>query len=362
MGRFGITRSQLREELADLVGVRVGLAVGIEELDPLINKELPDLGPNPLDGHHMRSAELNSVAFEALSKFGDPWTEFGPYPRAEAWRRLGKDAAIFIGMRDEIHSQAHLNEANTGNWRHPYDPIRCRSSKQSDPYASVDLFLHYADLTKIDRAALEKRVTSRFGDYGSTACRILLAAIEAEQRLDYWGRISRQSTSALVELSSLFDGGQWSNEKSDALDQRLVNYLGANLDDVTRIHWRQFEKLAATFFLHQGMHVELGPGSNDDGVDLRIWPSAEALDQPPLIIAQCKRQRQKVSKVVIKALWADMCAEKAERGLIVTSSTISPGAARTISARGYGIDIADGAAIRRWIQELRTPGTGITAA
>lgn len=48
--------------------------------------------------------------------------------------------------------------------------------------------------------------------------------------------------------------------------------------------------------------------------------------------------------------------------LIATTSTLEPGASRTLAARGYPIDIADRTAIRKWINELRSPGTGIFLA
>ncbi|WP_343449814.1 restriction endonuclease [Micromonospora oryzae] len=328
----------------------------------MINEELPSLGANATDGYHMRSAELNELAFSTLRAFGDPWTDFGQFPLFDAWRQLNNDDNLFAEIRDEIHLQVHLDDANRDHGNHNYDAVDCRSLRNGRAYAGHDLFVHYADLNKISRSSLEVRLRAKFGDRGVAGCRLLLSAMEAQQRLDFWGRVTRPQATELLEISNLFNGGRWSNLTADGmLDQRLINYLAANLDDVARIHWRQFEKLTATYFLRRGMHVQLGPGSNDDGVDIRIWPIAGNCEGPPLMIVQCKRQRQKVSKVVVKALWADVCAENAQVGLLVTSSSASPGAEHTIAARGYGIEIADGAAVYRWIRELRAPGSGVTA-
>src|SRR6266498_3646009 len=89
-----------------------------------------------------------------------------------------------------------------------------------------------------------------------------------------------------------------------ALTSALSIFWPANLDDVDRIHWRQFERLAAEYFRRHGLYVELGPGGNDDGVDMRLWSHQQARTSPPLVIVQCKRQHRRISKTVVKALWA----------------------------------------------------------
>jgi hypothetical protein len=53
---------------------------------------------------------------------------------------------------------------------------------------------------------------------------------------------------------------------------------------------------------------------------------------------QCKRQKEKVGKVVVNALWADVEHEKAKSGLIVTTTAVSPGARKVPAVRAYPID------------------------
>ncbi len=143
-------------------------------------------------------------------------------------------------------------------------------------------------------------------------------------------------------------------------DQRFVDFLNANFDDVDQINWRQFEGLAAEFFGRLGFGVALGPGRNDNGVDIRLWPDEAGIArQPAVVLVQCKRERRKVSKTVVKALWADVIEEQATSGLIVTSSSFSPGAKVLRNARGYPIVEADRDALRRWLGSMRTPGLGV---
>lgn len=47
--------------------------------------------------------------------------------------------------------------------------------------------------------------------------------------------------------------------------------------------------------------------------------------EPPAVIVQCKRQKQKVERGVVEALYADMLEEHANAGLVVTTSDISLG-------------------------------------
>lgn len=100
----------------------------------------------------------------------------------------------------------------------------------------------------------------------------------------------------------------------------------------------------------------MGPGRNDDGIDLRIYPAVEIEDTPPLIIVQCKRVKTKIDKALIKSVYADVLHEHADSGLIVTTSYLSPGAARMRTARGYNVEASDRTTLRQWINQMKTAG------
>ena len=99
-------------------------------------------------------------------------------------------------------------------------------------------------------------------------------------------------------------------------DLRFIDYLYQNFDDIDKMNWRKFEGLTAELFTREGFHVNIGVGSNDDSIDARVYPTENDTDKPPLILIQCKRQKEKVEKVIVKALWADIQAEKAQSRLI----------------------------------------------
>lgn len=163
----------------------------------------------------------------------------------------------------------------------------------------------------------------------------------------------------IIQLEDLFRSEGLPSEEGVFFDQRYIDFINRNFELIDEIHWRKFEALTAEYFVRQGFAVDIGPGRNDDGVDVRAWPSKEGLDKPPAIIIQCKRQKADVSKVIVKSLYADILDEKAGSGLVVTTSRLSPGAQAVCDARKYPIKTADRATVRQWISEMRKFGVGI---
>lgn len=67
--------------------------------------------------------------------------------------------------------------------------------------------------------------------------------------------------------------------------------------------------------------VQIGPGSNHDGIDVRVWDFSNNL-----VIIQCKKVKDKIDKIIIKGLHSDIEFYNAKFGLIVTTSSFSNGA------------------------------------
>lgn len=164
-----------------------------------------------------------------------------------------------------------------------------------------------------------------------------------------------------IALDALFASERLPVEPERHFDQRFIDYLASQPERLKEIHWRQFEGLTAEWFQRSGYAVELGPGRNDGSVDVRLWNADAAPGAPPAVIVQCKRQARKVERVVVKALYADMLEERADAGLVVTTSDISPGAASDVSARAYPITTANCAQVQAWIKAMRKSEAGIVA-
>ncbi|MBU0723342.1 MAG: restriction endonuclease [Alphaproteobacteria bacterium] len=162
-----------------------------------------------------------------------------------------------------------------------------------------------------------------------------------------------------IALSALFKSEKLPVEADRFFDQRFINYLGAQPDKLDAMHWRQFEGLTAEWFQREGYSVELGTGRSDGGVDVRLWNPDSPPGAPPTVIVQCKRQKDKIAKVVVKGLYADLLHEQANSGMIVTTSDLSPGAANDISARAYPITTANRNKVQEWVEAMRIPSSGI---
>jgi restriction system protein len=201
-----------------------------------------------------------------------------------------------------------------------------------------------------------------FETYGEIGVKIAIEKLGSMNRglhLNPHSRLRYRAWENTETLDSLFSGGVTRPEQGEFIDQRFIDYLSKNRDRMEEIHWRKFEELTAEYFARAGFQVKLGPGQNDDGVDVRIWRTDQNTEQTPHCIIQCKRQKHKVEKVVVKGLFADIQFENADYGLIVTTSELSPGARKTIAVRGYPIEEVNKTALADWLAELRTPGSGI---
>jgi len=192
--------------------------------------------------------------------------------------------------------------------------------------------------------------------------KIALEYIQAIQLAAYtapWSEVRYVDWKDTVELSQLFKNESLSTYYGKFFDQRFIDYLYKNFDHIDKMNWRKFEGLTAEFFTREGFHVNIGAGRNDESIDARVYPAENDTDKPPLILIQCKRQKEKVEKVIVKALWADIQAEKAQSGLIVTTNCLSPGAAKVSQARAYPIEVADRETLREWLIKMRSPFTGV---
>jgi len=194
---------------------------------------------------------------------------------------------------------------------------------------------------------------------GATMALELLVGLNADQHRSPMSHFRSTEWKDIAELAELFRSEKLNTPHGKFLDQRFVDFLSHNFESIDQINWRKFEGLTCEFFEKMGFRVEIGEGRDDGNVDARIWSPAKPEAGPPLMIVQCKREKAKVGKVVVKALYADVTHENAELGLIVTTSALSPGARNVCTARSYPVVEANRQTSKRWISAMRTPYSGI---
>jgi restriction system protein len=320
--------------LSETVGYKSGLALDADRLHEIVDElGLGRYWPNDEDSwYRIRSEEYEELFAGILGRLGAGPPQRIVSPIGEVHHRTKRDpeqAALF-GVIAPIYTEflkVAVRETQPG-------------TKKIDP-----------------RPMLVE--AEKHGERGLRMAIELLELTNAHLFQSPWGGLRRIEWTDVRELDELFRSENLDTAHGEYFDQRFVDFLAANSDDVDQINWRQFEGLCAEFFAREGFRVELGPGRADGGVDIRLWPDDSSRSLPPTVLVQCKRQQRRIANTVVKALWADVQDEGADGGLIVTTSSFSPSANEVRTARGYAIAEADRGTLRTWIDAMRTPGAGV---
>ena len=129
---------------------------------------------------------------------------------------------------------------------------------------------------------------------------------------------------------------------------------GSASDGLNTMTWQDFELLVGEAFRQRGFSVaETGGGGTDGGIDLALRKGGE------LFLVQCKQWRAyKVSVNVVRELFGVMAAQGATGGFVVTSGVFTADAQSF--ARGRNIELIDGPALQRMIQDARAAQPTLT--
>ena len=333
----GITVSGLSfwETLSESVGFKTGVTLGRDELAELFKSDLrfAELADLPADEQHGRRFE--SVEYEELYHF-----------------------ILFKLGRLEHEGRSFPVIA----LHHKY---KTHPAQYATAMGVAELFVEFGNsiewervVKAIDPSPFLRSARERYGVRGLDMAMELLGSVNARAIGSPWSRAREVNWDDEVALRDLFKSEGLIAPDGPFIDQRYIDFLHRNFDRIDEVNWRKFEGLTGEFFLREGYEVQLGPGRNDGGVDLRVWPKGNAPGQPPTLLVQCKREKAPISRVVLKALYADVVHEGATSGLIVTTSRLSPGARNDRNARGYPIEEAERPTVKAWIEKLRQPGAG----
>jgi restriction system protein len=211
----------------------------------------------------------------------------------------------------------------------------------------------------LDPTKFLERANRECGLDGSAMALEFLIGHQEDSHKGFFNHFRQFDWQNVTDLSELFKSESLITPHGEFFDQRFVDYLAQNFSSLGSINWRKFEALTCEFFHRIGFHVEIGEGRDDEGVDARIWSDKADHASAPLILVQCKRQKAKVGKTVVKALYADVQAENAKLGLIVTSSALEPGARELCTARSYPVAESNRKNLKKWIEAMRTPRAGL---
>jgi restriction system protein len=328
MGSIIMSAKGVRASLSEDAGTRSGFALSDPDLDELLGTNHELVGADPAEAYRIKASVYEETVGDILHKLGAADVPGMPTLARRIiqeldfdWRsRISLDQ--LLDMEGLAHELCRRRAAREGNGDEIVREIRELLGSAFDafePALDAAMAVHLAHCPFLS---------------------ISLAGPEA------------------VKLVDLFQSEE-APRTGEFFDQRFINYLDRNPDKLGEIHWRQFEQMTAEWLDREGYKVELGPGRNDEGVDVRAWREDALPGTPPALLVQCKREKGKVGRTVVKALWADIHHEKAEAGLVVTTNDISPGAKRDIKARSYPITPVNRKNVRSWLSAMRKPQAGI---
>lgn len=141
------------------------------------------------------------------------------------------------------------------------------------------------------------------------------------------------------------------------VNDELIRYLAKHPNLLHELHPRRFEELVAELLRAQGFEPTLTPRTRDGGRDI-LAARSDALGNL-LYLVECKRYApgNKVGVEVVRSIHGVTQAERANKGVIVTTSSFTRDAIAFASPLKYGIGLHDFEALKVWLNSYRTKGT-----
>lgn len=332
-----ISRNKLRSQTSEVIGYKSGLGLTLDEYNQIIPAQFHSFWFGDDQGIlRIRSEEYEELISYLLYKVGNLKTP-STMPFSIVMYKKYRDSPKLFKIYMDLSTS--------------FIKFLSQESQKLAP-----------DNKKIDPTSFVKMANAKYGKDGVKISLELLEGINSDLHRSPWGEIREVNWVNLAQLKDLFESESLETLYGNFIDQRYIDFLSHNFDSIGNIHWRKFEALTCEFFESQGYYVEIGEGRNDDGIDARLWTDETDKNGPPTIIIQCKRYKDKIEKMVVKSLWADIQEYGAQSGLIVTTSSLSPGAEKVCTARNYPIEQVDRERLKQWIEIMRTPYKGIFMA
>lgn len=332
MGGITMARVSFVDQFTEIVGFKSGIIITPDQLTDLLGDYDVDLAaklrPDGPDGFRMYSTEFEDVVAHLLYKLGN----------IDSPRVMSASAQLYHQFKDDPKTLDRY-----------YGVLEAYIAFMDDVLAGPP-----PEGGKLDPEPLLRVVAERFGNAGLDMVMALIKGVNLQNHISPWGQVRAIDWKDEVALTELFVSERLETLHGAYFDQRFIDFLERNYGEIGNINWRKFEGIAGEYFDRAGFAVDMGPGRNDDGIDLRIFPKEPVASAPPLIIVQCKRQKAKIDKALVKSVYADVLHEQAGSGLIVTSSYMSPGATTMRTARGYPIEAADRDTLKTWIRKMKS--------
>lgn len=336
MGKWITTNTTFTSFLSDRIGYKSGLALSRNEMVELLDKNDPLL--SMIQNGNEELVRIPSDQIEDTFQI--------------ILYRLGVTERPFIGHGPTLLDLEFINKPKQ---RALFQQVLQHLGEVHFDRGHASIFDNF------DEQLYFQKIREQYGAEGLSISQRLVRLIKDSEEASPWDWLSARVTEwkSPIELKGLFESESLNAMYGSFLDQRYINYLAENTDKLSSMHWRKFEALTAEYFERSGYRVEIGAGRNDGGIDVRVWSLADNKGAAPVTLVQCKRTKTKIDKVLVKSLWADVVDENASSGIVVTTSSFSPGARQVCKARNYPIREANRTTVINWLNELKKTGSGV---
>jgi hypothetical protein len=134
------------------------------------------------------------------------------------------------------------------------------------------------------------------------------------------------------------------------VSKQALRWLADHPDALSDLHWRDFETLVADLFDRAGFDVTLTAASEDRGADLYVARHTGLGSL--LYVVECKRYRRDrpVGPGLVRELRGVVDRERANAGILVTTSFFSEGARDEQRTIPFRISLRDNQAVRHWLR------------
>lgn len=326
MGAITTELDHLLQAILDIVMIKTGLVISEEYLCEILNEEYgEDNIFKNVEEDRKKHIRIRSEKFD----------EYCSIVR----KRLGETDRTFPNFREHVDKMMAFNSDG-------YDIIKAEEYVMG---LMAKLYVE-GEMIKPHELLILARIERKYPI--EMISEILNFTVEQRELTNHIFPIERELWDGGDKLEDLFEKELVPKFKNEYFDQKFINYLEANPDKLEFMNWRNFERLTAEFFNRFDFDVELGPGTNDGGVDVRVYNKKDKT--APLIIIQCKRHKgtNDVKINTVKALYSDLEFENAKYGLIATTSRVAPGGKEVCSIRKYPIGFAENSLIKKWVEKM----------
>lgn len=158
----------------------------------------------------------------------------------------------------------------------------------------------------------------------------------------------------LVDASANLGQAQFVSSVVSVNDE-LLTHLAQQPELLRKINPRRFEEIVAELFRKRGFEVELTPGTRDGGRDLFALQS-DAFGKS-LYLVECKRYSasRRVGVEIIRGLYGIVQADRATKGIIVTTSSYTKDALAFATPLQYQLTLRDFEALKEWLVQWYVP-------